>query len=84
MLNEENHLARESDTEIIMHLLSEQLSQKPKKSFVEIMQHLATKLDGAYSIAYLNAHGDMVIARDPLGIKPHVLRLFRFAICRRQ
>lgn len=70
MLNEENHLARESDTEIIMHLLSEQLSQKPKKSFVEIMQYLATKLDGAYSIAYLNAHGDMVIARDPLGIKP--------------
>ncbi len=66
----EHHLARESDTEIIMHLVSEQLSATPKRSFVEIMQTLAAKLDGAYSLAYLNAHGEMLVARDPLGIKP--------------
>ena len=28
------------------------------------------RFDGAYSLALLNAVGDMLIARDPLGIKP--------------
>ena len=66
----EHHLVRESDTEIIMHLISEQLSVSPQRSFVDIMRTLGSKLDGAYSLAYLNAHGEMMIARDPLGIKP--------------
>ncbi len=29
-----------------------------------------SRLDGAYSLVYLNAVGDMLVARDPLGIKP--------------
>jgi amidophosphoribosyltransferase len=34
------------------------------------MRHLATRFDGAYSLAMLNAQGQMIVARDPLGIKP--------------
>ncbi len=68
--NDDHHLTLESDTEIIMNLLSEQLSATPKRSFLEIMQNISTKLDGAYSLAFINAKGEMVIARDPLGIKP--------------
>ncbi len=31
---------------------------------------MAEKFDGAYSLVFLDALGDMVVARDPLGIKP--------------
>jgi len=31
---------------------------------------IAGRFDGAFSLVYLNARGDMLIARDPLGIKP--------------
>ena len=67
---DDHHLAREADTEILMHLISEQLSRDPSVSMLEVMRYLATKLDGAYSLAYLDARGEMVVARDPLGIKP--------------
>ena len=67
---DDHHLAQESDTEIIMHLLSEQLSRSPQASMLDIMRRLAVRLDGAYSLAYLDARGEMTVARDPLGIKP--------------
>ena len=28
------------------------------------------KFDGAYNISFINAYGDMVVSRDPLGIRP--------------
>src|SRR5262249_51781923 len=31
---------------------------------------LSQKFDGAYNIVFLNAMGDMVVLRDPLGIRP--------------
>jgi amidophosphoribosyltransferase len=34
------------------------------------MHTLSKKFDGAYSLALLNARGDLLVARDPLGIKP--------------
>jgi amidophosphoribosyltransferase len=37
---------------------------------VDAMKNVAKKFDGAYSLALLNATGDMLIARDPLGLKP--------------
>lgn len=64
------HLARETDTEIIMHLLSQDFSIHGRGDLVGTMKRLSHKLDGAYNIAFLNARGDMFVARDPLGIRP--------------
>ena len=37
---------------------------------LDVMRNVARQFDGAYSLALLNANGDMLVARDPLGIKP--------------
>jgi amidophosphoribosyltransferase len=34
------------------------------------MQAVSQRFDGAYSLVLLNAQGDLLVARDPLGIKP--------------
>ncbi len=68
--DDDYHLARETDTEIIMHELSRLVSGDRRPSFVEMMRDLAKRLDGAYSLVFLNSAGDMFVARDPLGIKP--------------
>jgi amidophosphoribosyltransferase len=65
-----NHLVRNSDTEVLMHEFSRQLSMEQSDSLVDMIKHVAKRLDGAYSLAYLNAKGEMLVARDPLGIKP--------------
>ena len=66
----DNHLVRQSDTEILMHEFSSQLAKQASSCMVEMISSVAKRLDGAYSLAMLNAKGDMLIARDPLGIKP--------------
>ena len=68
--DDEHHLARENDTEIIMHQISRELSGDRRPKMVELMQNISHEFDGAYSLALLNAQGDMLLARDPLGIKP--------------
>ncbi len=65
-----HHLARDTDTEIIMHELSRELSGSKRPALIEVMQKVSQRFDGAYSLVYLNADGDMMIARDPLGLKP--------------
>lgn len=64
-----HHLTRETDTEIIMHELSRELANG-ETDLLEVLRNIARRLDGAYSLALLNARGELVIARDPLGIKP--------------
>jgi len=64
------HLARETDTEILMHSICRELSGDKKPSIVELLFALAQRFDGAYNIVFLNALGDMFVARDPLGIRP--------------
>lgn len=64
------HLARNTDTEIIMHLISQELSGDHRPSLKELLSNLAARLDGAYNIVFLNALGDMFVSRDPLGIRP--------------
>lgn len=64
------HLARDTDTEIIMHSLSYELRGDTKPDLAQVFANLAEKFDGAYNIAFLNAMGDMVVARDPLGVRP--------------
>ena len=67
----EHHLARDTDTEIIMHELGRELSSgAPGRDIAEVFAKVATQFDGAYSLAFLNARGEMMLARDPLGIKP--------------
>lgn len=64
------HLSRKNDTEILMHLIAQQLSGDKRPTPLELLSQLAKRLDGAYNIVYLNALGDMIVARDPLGIRP--------------
>ena len=64
------HLARETDTEILMHMLSQDFSEHGSSDLFATMTRLSERLDGAYNIVFLNAQGDMLVARDPLGIRP--------------
>ncbi|MDZ4684240.1 MAG: amidophosphoribosyltransferase [Planctomycetaceae bacterium] len=64
------HLSRETDTEILMHLIAQQLSGDKQPSLEDLLTRLSRQLDGAYNIVFLNALGHMVVARDPLGIRP--------------
>ena len=66
----DNHLARETDTEILLHEISRELSGESRLSLVEMWRNVSAKIDGAYSLVLLNSLGDMLVVRDPLGIKP--------------
>ena len=68
--DDDNHLARETDTEIFMHEICTAVSVEQRPPLVDVFRQLAAKFDGAYSLVFLDALGDMVVARDPLGIKP--------------
>lgn len=64
------HLARETDTEILMHLISRELSGDRHVPMANLLERLIPRLDGAYNIVFLNACGDMFVARDPMGFRP--------------
>lgn len=66
----DHHLARETDTEIIMHEISRELAGEHRPKLIDVIRRVSERFDGAYSIALINARGDMLVARDPLGIKP--------------
>jgi len=70
LADDDNFLARETDTEIIMHHISHALSGDSRLSLVEVCSEICQRFDGAYSFALIDALGNMVVARDPLGIKP--------------
>jgi amidophosphoribosyltransferase len=64
------HLTRENDTEVIMHFIAHALRGDHKPDWFEVFRELSEKFDGAYNIVFLNAMGDMVVLRDPKGIRP--------------
>jgi amidophosphoribosyltransferase len=66
------HLTRNIDTEVIMHYLSNELSQyvDERPNLAEVFRNLSRKFDGAYNMVFLNAMGDMVVMRDPNGFRP--------------
>lgn len=67
----DHHLSRNTDTEIILHELGRLLSElKEQPNWVELISRATADFDGAYSLALLTAQGEMIVARDPLGIKP--------------
>jgi amidophosphoribosyltransferase len=68
--NHDYHLTRDNDTEVIMHYIAHEMRGDNRPDLVEVFRRLATKFDGAYNIVFLNAMGDMVVLRDPLGIRP--------------
>lgn len=70
LADDKHHLARATDTEIIMHEISREMSGDRRPTLVEAMRNVATRFDGAYSIVFLNALGEMFVARDPWGLRP--------------
>jgi amidophosphoribosyltransferase len=71
LLNDtDNHLARDTDTEIIMHEIGRELSENRRPPLIEVMRSISQRFDGAYCLVLLNALGDMLVARDPLGLRP--------------
>jgi amidophosphoribosyltransferase len=70
LADDAHHLARATDTEIIMHEIGREFSGDRRPTLVEVMQNVSQRFDGAYAIAFLNAVGEMFLARDPLGNRP--------------
>jgi amidophosphoribosyltransferase len=64
------HLTRDNDTEAMLHLISLELMGATAPDIVEVFTRLAAKFDGSYNIVFLNAMGEMVVCRDPLGLRP--------------
>ena len=70
LADDDHHLSRETDTEIIMHELSREMTGAKRISMLQALKQAAPRFDGAYSMVMLNAYGEMLVARDPYGIKP--------------
>ena len=65
------HLKRDTDTEILMHALSHELqAEGSDPDWARVFGRLAARFDGAYNIVVLTAKGDLVVVRDPWGIRP--------------
>jgi amidophosphoribosyltransferase len=64
------HFAIGNDTEVMMHYLARQMSVADRPHYPTVFANLARFFSGAYSIAFLNANGDLIIARDPHGYRP--------------
>jgi amidophosphoribosyltransferase len=69
------HLLTHSDTEIILNLFAEGLSQFPNDEFsfdavCSSIQEIFRKVNGSYSIVTLVADQGLVAFRDPYGIRP--------------
>jgi amidophosphoribosyltransferase len=70
LADDDHHLSRATDTEIIMHEISRELSGDKRPPLVEVMHNVASRFDGAYCLVLLNALGEMILARDPWGFRP--------------
>ncbi len=65
------HLKRDTDTEILMHAISYEIQDEgARPDWAAVFGRLAAKFDGAYNIVLLSATGELVVVRDPLGIRP--------------
>ena len=64
------HLARDNDTEVLMHAIGRELDAAVDPTPRELLAALARRFDGAWNIVLLDACGRLIVARDPLGIRP--------------
>jgi amidophosphoribosyltransferase len=67
-------LSLESDSALILRLLTDELKNKPIEPdhVFAAIKHCMTKLVGSYSIICVTRHGDLFGFRDPHGIRPLV------------
>jgi amidophosphoribosyltransferase len=59
-----------TDTEVMMHYINREMRGDDPPDYKTLFANIAGQFDGAYSIAFINALGELVAMRDPLGIKP--------------
>jgi amidophosphoribosyltransferase len=69
-LASDHHLMRDSDSELLLHEISKALSGDAEPSMRELFAALAQRLQGAWNVVFVNAKGDMAVARDPVGFRP--------------
>jgi amidophosphoribosyltransferase len=67
---DDTHLARDNDTEVLMHAIGRELAGDANPTPVELLAAISRRFDGAWNIAMLDACGRLIVARDPLGIRP--------------
>jgi amidophosphoribosyltransferase len=72
LATDDAHLARDNDTEVIMHAIGRELAGNADPTPCELLASLARQFDGAWNLAILDACGRLIVARDPLGIRPMV------------
>src|SRR5437660_3874274 len=53
-----------------MHFIANALRGDERPDLVDVFPDLSRRFDGAYNIVFLNALGDMVVLRDPAGLRP--------------
>jgi amidophosphoribosyltransferase len=70
LAKEHYHFTLNTDTEIIMHQLSYHLRGDRQPDLVGVMKSLGKLFDGAYNLVFLNAMGELFVARDPLSFRP--------------
>jgi len=51
-------------------VISTALARDDRPALIDVCRELANRFDGAYSLVFLDALGNMMVLRDPLGIKP--------------
>jgi amidophosphoribosyltransferase len=66
----DSHLARDNDTEVLMHAIGVELSGDNDPDPIDMLAAINKRFDGAWNIALLDACGRLIVARDPLGIRP--------------
>lgn len=64
------HLTRETDTEVLMHFIAHALRGDDRPDLFEVFSDISRRFDGAFNIVFMNALGDMVVLRDPTGLRP--------------
>ena len=55
---------------MILHAIGRELSGSADPDPIELLAAISKRFDGAWNIAILDACGRLIVARDPLGIRP--------------
>ena len=53
-----------------MHFIARALKGSNKPKMKDVFSNLSKLFDGSYNIAMVNADGDLIFARDPMGFRP--------------
>ena len=70
LATDDAHLARDNDTEVILHAIGRELAGDADPTPVDLLAAIARQFDGAWNLAILDACGRLIVARDPFGIRP--------------